>query len=596
MLDNRLGRHQLTRTLSTKLFPRTLGEMFDWADWLWMHKGTYSQALINAVRYFLGDISVSSEDPAKGGTEEREKISVDLVDGYGIFNLLGKAGDEYVQWGNSFASCAPEISRVFICRGCGASYPAREAANISYVKSSFHGTCPVCDRSGELDHVDRVNKEAPLNVTFWNPRLIDIDYCPSTKRCEYYLNPSREWRESFSENNQLFLTTTRQEFLDAIAADSRIKLDNDFFIHLKTPLPSTLEDVMRGWGVPLFISSFEKVIEIMMLGRYNEALLYDYLIPFRVISPPGTNEGVRGEPMLTMNLGDFREQSMQMISNHRSNPTNIQVSPAPINYQVLGGEARDLIPIEIQDRCLNDLLSSMCIPIEFREMTMANSGGPPVGLRRFEKVWGSHVAALDRWLQWLCDCRTAILRSPAVKAKLIKSSIYDDDMSRDLKAKLAIGGTISMDTGMRPLGIDYELEQVKKRDEEARQLEMDMEFQRQMEARQELQGVMSEAPPGVEAIMRQRQQAEEGMGQLPNPAQPAASSGGGQAADVEQLWGQAEEMASQIITAPPEERRSMLINLSKQNPQMHAFVKKIIEQQEQAAGQQGKAALRQGQM
>ena len=76
---------------------------------------------------------------------------------------------------------------------------------------------------------------------------------------------------------------------------------------------------------------------------------------------------------------------------------------------------------------------------------------------------------------------------------------------------------------------------------------------------------------------------------------PPPAGGGGQAADIEQLWAQAEQTAPQIMTAPPSERRSMLINLSKENPQLHAFVKTIIEKTEQQAGQQGVNAVREGQ-
>ena len=55
-------------------------------------------------------------------------------------------------------------------------------------------------------------------------------------------------------------------------------------------------------------------------------------------------------------------------------------------------------------------------------------------------------------------------------------------------------------------------------------------------------------------------------------------------------------MAPQILTAPASERRSMLINLSKENPQLHAFVKSMVEKMEQQAGQQGVNAAREGQM
>jgi len=596
MIDTRFSQQELVQSLSTRVFPKTLGEMLDWSDWLWTHHGTYSQALVNAVRYFLGEISIESADEDDAGSFERDRITDELIGDYGIFGLLGRAGDEYVQWGNSFASAAPAIRRTLHCPLCGFTGPVDQFDNLRYSGGSFRGKCPSCEDTGVLDCTERTDDTAPLQVTFWNPRLIDIVYCPSTKKCEYFLHPSKEWRESFSAQDRLFLATTPREFLDAVDGDLRIKLDNDFFIHLKPPLPSTLEDTMRGWGLPLYTSSFGKVVELMMLSRYNEAILSDYLIPFRVLSPPSAGAAPpEANALLSYNMGDFRERMNAMIQAHRSNPTTIHVAPFPIQYQIMGGEAKQLIPFEVIDKVQADLLSSMCIPIEFREMTLANSGGPPVGLRRFEKVWASHIAALDRWLQWLCDCRTTIQHTPAVKARLVKTSIYDDDMSRDIKAKLAVGGSISMGTGLAPLGVDYGLEQIRMRDERARQLRLDEEIQRQEESRAELQGAMREPHPGAQRLAQQQQQGGAPPRGMPSSAATPPAEGGAPA-DVDQLWAQAEELAPQIMTAPPEERRSMLINLSKTNPQMHAFVKKMIEQMEQQAGQQGVAAARQGAM
>ena len=84
---------------------------------------------------------------------------------------------------------------------------------------------------------------------------------------------------------------------------------------------------------------------------------------------------------------------------------------------------------------------------------------------------------------------------------------------------------------------------------------------------------------------------------MPPPSgPPPQGAAGGAPADIEQLWAQAESMAPQILTAPASERRSMLINLSKENPQLHAFVKSMVEKMEQQAGQQGVNAAREGQM
>ena len=596
MQDTNLSRHDLIRSLSTQLFPGTLGEILDWSDWMWIHCGTYTQALQNAIRYFLGDISIEVTDSDKTGSAEREQVRDDLLDSYKVFDLLGKAGDEYVQWGNSFSTVAPAVRRTMYCPLCRSTFPAKQCEDIRYGAKQFTGTCPMCLKHSTLKNTETMDETVPLQVTFWNPRLIDIEYCPTTRTCEYYLNPGKEWVQSFSEQLHAFVCDTRLEFLQALDQKRRIKMDGKYFKHLKPPLPSTIEDSLMGWGLPLYLSEFDKVIEILMLKRYNEAILSDYLIPFRAISPPPASGSPSSDPMLTYNMGDFRSKVMEMIASHRANPTSIHVSPFPLHYQLMGGEAKSLIPIEIQDKANAELLSAMCIPIEFAQMSIANSGGPPVGLRRFEKVWSSRIGALDDWLQWFCDCRTDILRTPSVRCRLVKTSIYDDDMSRDLKIKLGMAGIISKNTALRPLGIDYSSEQLLIRDETDREQSLAEEKQLSDAKRAELQGAMMEPPPGVNQLMASQQGGAMPPGAPPmGGGMPPPAGGGGQAADIEQLWAQAEQTAPQIMTAPPSERRSMLINLSKENPQLHAFVKTIIEKTEQQAGQQGVNAVREGQ-
>ena len=595
MLNSRLGRHELTRSLSTRMFPATLGEMLDWSDWMWTHCGVYTQALRNAVRYFLGEISIDVTDSDRSGGDERDQVRDDLMNSYRIFDLLGRVGDEYVQWGNSFSTAAPRMRRILHCPACRATFPAIRCEDLGFRGDSFRGTCPACGKKGGFDATEALDDTAPLQVTFWNPRLIDIEYCPTTRGCEYYLTPGKEWEDSFSRQVPLFIQETRLEFLQALDQKRRIKMDGKYFKHLKPPLPSTIEDSMMGWGLPLYLSEFGKVVEILMLKRYNEAILSDYLIPFRVMSPPPTGAGnPAGDPMFTYNMGDFRANVGAMINRHRANPTEIHVAPFPVHYQLMGGEAKALIPIDVLNHAVTELLSAMCIPAEFAQMTLANSGGPPVGLRRFEKVWGTNISALDEWLQWFCDCRTEILRAPAVRCRLVKASIYDDDMSRDIKAKLGMADVISKGTALAPLGVDYASEQLLLRDENERVARLAEEEQLTEAKRQELQGVMAEPQPGVARLAGAM--APPGEGGPPQGAPAGGMPGGRGGGDLEQLWAEAEEMAQQLLTAPASERRSALINLGKQNPHLHAFVKSILEKMEQQAGQQGINAAREGQI
>jgi len=281
------------------------------------------------------------------------------------------------------------------------------------------------------------------------------------------------------------------------------------------------------------------------------------------------------------------------------NPTDVQVAPFPVSYQIFGGEASKLIPLDIEDSIITRLLNSMCIPVEFKVMSMTNTSGPPTGLRRFEKVWATHVAALDGWLQWFCDCRTDLLRAQALKVRLVKSSIYEDDLSREYKVKLGMGNAISFDTAFKPLGIDYTVEMAKMQDERNFQMEMEERNQAALAAAEELKAGMGGPPTGSQQLMAHQQAQMGGMppqdGMPPPQGMPPQPSQPGQAADLESLWAEAEVVAEQIRVLPSDQRRSQLVNLKKTNPPLHAFVKQIIETTEQQAAQQGVAASRQPQ-
>ena len=598
----------ILRTLSNRVYPQTIGEMLDWSDWMWCRFGTYTQALKNAVRYFLGDLTISPPDADTSlGSEERRKMMNELLVDYKVFGLLGRVGDEYIQWGNCFTSVDLPRKRMVTCPSCNVQLPAAQISDLKYQQGLFRGTCSNCGKMVTFKTIELTDTTAEMTVNFWNPRLVSINYCPTTHTKVYSIMPSRAWKRAFSEQDPRFVAETPLEMLQAIEMNGVIEMRQEHFKHLATPQPSTLEDELGGWGLPLFMSEFENVILLQMLKRYNEVLLSDYSMPFRLLAPPPTTGGsVSGDTMQTLNLGDFRSNVMGLIDAHRSNPSNIQVSPYPLTYQILGGEAKSLVPMESIEATINQLLNSMCIPLEFKTMSISQTGGPPVGLRRFEKVWGVHVSALDEWLQWFCNCRTDLLRTQRVVCKLVKASIYEDDMSRQYKVQLAMGGAISKGTGFQSIGLDNEVEMTKLQDEMNLQNDLSMKNQQKMDKAAELMAGMSGPQPGTEALMMHQQQQAGAAGvmpaangQLPPPGAMAPPSGGataaggtGTAAGVEELYAQAEQLAEQIRVAP--DRQSQLIQLKKTNPPLHAFVKQLIESAEQQAAQQGVVASRQG--
>ena len=595
MLDS-ISKHDLIQTLSRKLTPKTVGEMLDWADWLWYHFDTYTNALKGAVRYFLGDIDVKAKNDSANG-DERRKIMGELYRDYDIMDLLGRVGDEFIQWGNCFTSVEPVRKRTLYCPKCRATHIAERVDNLNFRKGSFWGDCPTCNATNvEMPFTDVIDDSKPLRVVFWNPRLVGIEYCPTTKESDYYVAPSETWKEAWSNQNNKFLADTDVKILTAMEKGVRIHMNKEFFFHAKTYAPATREDLLHGWGMPLFMNCFPKCVQIMLLDKFDEAILANHVVPFTIISPSpqGSGNTPSDDPLRTVNLGSFREQMERMISMHHANPTHIQIAPYPIQYQLLGGEAKQLVPVDLRAQKVQDLLQAMNI-LDFSQMQ--GQGGPPPNLRFFEKVWGIHINTLNHWGQWLCDARTALLKSTPVDFSLVKSSIYENDMTMEYKVKLAMGGMISMDTGLRALGIDYDLEQTKMRDEQQRAAEIAADDEEDNARAEELKASMYSPQPGTTKLMAAQQPPGGGApAPAPGGAVPPTGGGGGQAADINALWDQAQQMASQIISEPPEQRRSDLINLSKTNPELHSFVKTCIDQMENQAATQGKAMARQGQM
>ena len=153
---------------------------------------------------------------------------------------------------------------------------------------------------------------------------------------------------------------------------------------------------------------------------------------------------------------------------------------------------------------------------------------------------------------------------------------------------------------LRPLGIDFELEQTKLRDEQQRADEIAKKDQKDMAKADELEASMYSPQPGTQQLMAAQQGgAPAGGGPAPmsgGMGAPPPSVPGTSAADINGLWDQAAQMAQQLLTMQESERKSQLINLSKTNPMLHSFVSTQLKQLEEQAGQQGKVLARQGQL
>jgi hypothetical protein len=312
--------------------------------------------------------------------------------------------------------------------------------------------------------------------------------------------------------------------------------------------------------------------------------------------------------MIAMSMGNFMGAVNRMLEEHRQDPTTWHMLPMPLNYQTLGGEAKHLAPVELIERATDILLGSMGIPQEFYRSTISLNGGPPISLRMFERHWSFYTTIQEDWLNWFLTQCSKIMNWETVHATIMKTSVVEDDMTKQVRLNLASSGVISKRTALIPYGINPDIERSRMADERLRDAEQARDEQRRMAKMDMMDQAMPPTPPiPPNAADPNMGMPPEGAGGAPGgapggmpPMAPGGMMGGGAAPGMdptlEQMNADAQGVAQQLLTMDPTTRRRELVNLKKQNPSMHALTKQMLTDLEQQAGMVGVQAARSGQM
>ena len=601
-------------TLSRRVYPRTVREVFGWAEELWMHHGLYSQAIKKAVRYFLTDIEISGDSIDDTTADKYAEV---IEQNFDIMDDLGTIGDDFIAFGNSFTSLHIPFTRQLVCPSCYFKAPINMLTDFySWDAGSmtFKGACPKCNNK-----VKYIREDTPLPtgkikpvINRWPPQHIEIKRHVISKRTDFYLKVDeyQELYDGIMQGDTMYLEDTPWEIIEAAATNKKFKFEEGQIYHMCNPGVTSMEPTLKGWGLPMFMAEFETALLVHMLDKFTEIIVVDYLMPFRVLAPPAGQKTPAGDPFMNIDMGEFSSHVMRMLDRHRQNPTDWNFLPVPLDYQRIGGEAKDLLPVEILTFYEQRLLHSMGIPPEFyKGGADSPSAGPILTFKMFESVWQHFANSLNKWLKWLFQRQGELMNWEDATAKLVPVTIYEDPEIRQIKLQLAASNEISRDTAYRPLGIDVDKERAKVAAEEDAMQRSIEEREKDMQESGAGKEVISQ-PTAAEQILMQEQAAMEGggapMGGAPlpaggpplPPAMPAPSASpapGGNASSIDDLWVQAEETANQIVMMPPTERRSALIDLKNSNETLHAITKSMITTIEQQAANQGKQALRSGQ-
>jgi hypothetical protein len=606
--------------LATTQMPTTMKSALWWAEYIWTTQGTYRMAMERIVSYFITEIELGGD----ASDEEKEKYSDFLNKQLDVLNFIGQLMRDRLCYGNGFASVLVPFRRFLQCPKTGDMYPLRVVYNNFNFqfneKFEFVATCPKTKWHGPWNVIDKPRAESEhLVLKRWSPHEMELLHDPYTDEVSYLWRIPEYYKRMVREGNLYHLERVSKQVLEAIHTNKLFRFNTDAVFHMKEPTLAGIRNM--GWGLPRSLINYRQIWYIQVLRRYNEAIALDYVIPFRLITPMARGGAANAggiatqDPMSIYNAGDFRAQVRQMINRRRRDPASWQMLPFPVQYQVLGGDAKQLAPTDLIKQGFDNLLNECGTPVEFYQGSLSLQAAP-IALRLFESTHRQLVSDANQFLQWMCDFISRVMSWEKIDCGLKRVTIADDMQKQMSALQLMMGQQLSGTTGLRAIGYDWKTEQKLIADEARQQQEMQARQQEEMEQ----SGFAAEISKGMNPAMQGQPPAGGGAppaggGGAPPPqgggnpvgpdAQSAMGAGGTPVDNYIQTMGPnvpvtpndlqaaASSLAQELLGLPEAVKDSQLRKLKQFNPTLHSIVRAKLDEIRGQMRLQGGAAMQQ---
>lgn len=588
--------------IATTAMPQNIRSALRWAEYIYGSYGPYRMAMERIISYFLTDVEVGD---SQTHDDVKDKWTEYLTDKFDIFTHMQNSLRNRMCYGNSFRSLIVAFRRYLTCPKCFASHPlnvVHDTPDFKFLWNAmqFTATCPRCHFSGAWRVVDRTEaSDKRVIAKMWNPHEIEILHDTFTDSTAYFWRIPEDYKSQIRKGNLYHLERVPIGVLAAIRKNQMFRFDDDALYHMKEPTLGGIRN--RGWGIPRILSNFRQIYYVQVLRRYNEAIALDYVVPFRLITPaprPGGAGGsgggaVAADPLMSYNMGSFRSQVNQMVAARRRDPARWNVLPFPVQYQMIGGDAKALAPVELIDQGLEQLLNDAGTPAELYKGSLQIQA-VPVALRLFEATWHHLVHDANAELAWIARQLSRIMSWEDTKVKLRRVTIADDINKQMAMLQLMAGNQMSGTTAYKSLGLDWRAEQRQMGDEAAFQAKVQGETQKSLDqagfASQMLSGNVVPGAGGAPANTGPGGAQPQGGG-----AAGAASAMGGAGAGAgpvdsflaqmspntpvqpQDLTQAAETIAQQLLGLPEGVKDSQLRLLKQKNEVLHSIVRARLD-------------------
>lgn len=553
--------------------PQNMDGMLEWANQFLIRFGFYRTALQRIANYFITTLMIDCED------EESKEEYQEIFDKLGWKELLAETGLNLLAYGNAFVSINQGFNRFLVCPECGKVTLIDRLHNFKFDKGKYHYQCPGCQFKGVHKVVDKPNKDiGKINVKFWDATEVKIRYEDTTGQSEYFWEIPQLYKNKVTQKgDKFFAKKVPKVIYDTIFENKMVAFNRKNFIHLKIPTPASLKT--DGKAVPLCIYMFDNFFMLKVLERFNEAICFEDIHPFRIIAMEDGQGG--SNPIFgNTNAGTWAASVREMIQDHRRDPGSYHVFPSMLKGERLFEGGKDLAPVDLMTLAQNNILNALNIPQELYAMNLQTQAVGPA-LRLFENSWSCITDNYNRILQHWGDVVAKIRGLAPAKFSLMKTTLADDMERKGVIAQLVSANAIARSEMLKLYDIDYK-DQIRKKmqeDLDAQELQEEEAERQQIKASQKA-SVFNAQGGQMGAAMMGGQSG--GM-----PASPGANVGSGAGSTPQDILAQAQELAQQLFPMDGSQRRQELQKIKGQNETLWSSVKGQLQQMDGQGKSQG---------
>lgn len=535
-------------SISSKWMPKSMRQMLDLCEWMYLNNSTYKAAIERIARLFY---TFPEYDTAEN-ISSVEVIKDFVSNSIDFRRRIITCGRDYLGYGNAFIGLFLPFKRWIKCPTCKKTYPAEHIDLDFSSDGHFTGTCVCGARPNKFFYRDTPLKNLDkINIIRFSPKEMEIVTNKISNTSTYYWKMlPRDKQQIMQGKGTTLIKEMPIEILTAAFTDKKIQFANDEILHIKD---ESLAGIDMEWGTPFALSCFPLIFYIAILRKANEAISMDYIIPLRIIFPQSSTSNQEAS---YMNLGNFVGRIREILKHHRADPADYHVCPVPVGYQTMGGEKRSLMISDDIKLSTDELLSSMGFPAELFQTS-------PMALRLLENTFDL-TAIYNKIFKWVFKRVTAYMSMDNVDVALTPLRLADDMERRNMIMNLSAAQKISDISLLEMYNMDYEKEQEKKL--------------KQMQ-------IIAKLETKAEKDKQKEQQMQD-----------QAAGGPSQASTPTEIMQTAGEKAQQLIMMPESMRRSELDTLLKTNPLLHHAIRAEMESQRGKMGTQGAAMIQQQMM